>query len=161
MMEEDFIQELEFIGFTARIKRLSDSLLYDARKVYETNVMEIEPNWHLVFLLLKKKKRLTVTEIAKDLGFSHPALIKITKQMKRRGYLETNTDKADKRCQILQLSKKGLEMLPQFEQKWSRFKMATTELVGADFLKQLTLLEQRLNEESFFERCQKSLQEDN
>lgn len=158
-MREDFIKELKFVGFTARIKRLSDSLLYDARKVYETNNMEIEPNWHLVFLLLKDKRRLTVTEMAKDLGFSHPALIKITKQMKYRGYLVTNTDITDKRCQILELSKKGLEMLPEFEERWKRFRIATAELVGEKLLNELTLLEQRLKEQSFFERCQHSLKE--
>lgn len=157
-MEKDFLQGLEFAGFTARVKRLSDNLLYDARKVYQVNTMGIEPNWHLVFLLLKEEKKLSITDLAKSLDFSHPAVIKITKKMESKGFLESNTHPKDKRCQLLQLSKKGIEMLPFFEEKWDNFKVAISELVEEDFLIELTKLETRLKEVSFFDRCQESLQ---
>ena len=74
-MKDDFLQELVFVGFTARMKRISDSLMYDARKIYEDLDIGIEPNWHLIFLLLKKEEQLTVTEIAQKLGFSHPVVM--------------------------------------------------------------------------------------
>lgn len=154
-MKEDFLKELEFVGFTARIKRISDSLMYDARKVYEDLGIGIEPNWHLIFLLLKKENQLTVTQIAQKLQFSHPAIIKITKKMKEKGYLVRITDANDSRKQLLQLSEKGLKELPLFEKEWDKIERIIKEFVDQDFLDKLQGIEEKLNESGLFDRYKK------
>jgi DNA-binding MarR family transcriptional regulator len=151
-MERDFLQSLKFIGFTARIKRLSDGLLYDAIKVYKNSDVDIEPNWHLVFLLLKEKEKLTVTEIAKELGFSHPAIIKIIKKMRENDYLEAISDEKDHRKTYLQLSKKSINELPKLEENWNQIQSVIKEFVDEDFLLKLNHMEQQLQELSLFER---------
>lgn len=151
-MKEDFLKELEFVGFTARIKRISDSLMYDARKVYEDLGIGIEPNWHLIFLLLKKENQLTVTQIAQKLQFSHPAIIKITKKMKEKGYLISITDSKDSRKQLLQLSEKGVKELPLFEKEWDKIETIIKEFVDQDVLDKLQGIEEKLNESGLFDR---------
>jgi len=145
-MQEDFLQSLAYIGFTARIKRLSDGLMYDARRIYAHSQLEIEPNWHLVLLLLKKEKELTVTQIAKQIGFSHPAIIKITQKMKEKGYLHSKPDLLDSRKSLLFLSQKSLDQFPVFESKWKRVETILEALVDDSFLSQLTDLENQLKE---------------
>ncbi len=151
-MEKDFLRTLEYAGFTARIKRLSDTLMYEARSIYDGTEIDIEPNWHLIFLLLKEEKELTVTEISKKLGFSHPAIIKITKKMKDQGYLEGVVDGRDSRKTLLRLSSKSLEKLPQFEQKWEVIQSIIGNVIGQDFLPRLAEVEDNLKEKNLKER---------
>lgn len=158
-MENDFIKELAFKGFTARVKRLSDQLLYDARKLYETIEIGIEPNWHLVFMLLKQEKELTVTEIAQKLGFSHPAIIKIVKKMKEHGYVESKIDSEDNRRFFIKLSEKALVHLPILEKKWETIQEVVQELIDESFLQKLTEVENKLNEENLYQRCLKKFQD--
>lgn len=151
-MPEDFLLELGHIGFTARIKRISDLLIYSAREHYKSINIGIEPNWHLIFLLLKKEDQLTVTEIAHRLQFSHPAVIKIVKKMKESGYLESITDTQDSRKRFIRLSKYAIQKLPVFETEWENIQIVIKELVDDDFLMRVNLLEQKLNDKSFIER---------
>ena len=150
-MKEDFLKELSFVGFTARMKRISDSLMYDARKIYDDLDIGIEPNWHLIFLLLKKENQLTVTEISQKLGFSHPAIIKIIKKMKEKGFVESLTDPNDFRKQRLQLSEKSIKVLPHFEAEWQKIELIIEGIVDLDFLQKLAKVEDALNTKSLFE----------
>ena len=151
-MENDFVQSLAYIGFTARIKRLSDGLMYDAKSIYNQSSLDIEPNWHIIFLLLKDQQELTVTEIAKQLRFSHPGIIKITNKMKEKGYLKSRADSSDSRKTLLSLSKKSLDQFPEFEVEWNAIQEVVEEVVDKDFLKKLSQLEEKLAEGSISER---------
>lgn len=154
-MEDDYLKKIEFLGFTARLKRLSDSLVYDAKAVYKELNIEIEPNWHLIILLLAEEKKLSVTEISKRLGFSHPAIIKITKKMKEKGFLNSTTDVLDSRKQLLSLSKKTTEELPILEKYWEVGKNTIQEILEDDseILQHLSQIEQKLNIKSYKERA--------
>ncbi len=151
-MSQDFLTDLKHLGFTARMKRMNERIASSTVDHYTQHQLEIEPNWHVVFLLLKKRGKLTVTEMAKILGFSHPALIKITKKMKAAGYLESYKDSNDARKTIIKLSHKGENALKQFEQEWFRIETILKDLVSNNFLKELNLLEQAFEEKSFKER---------
>ncbi len=117
-MDKDYLKELEYLGLIARLKRLSDNMLYSIRDMYSLKGFEIEPNWHLVFLLLKKHKTRTMTEISDSLGISQPAVVKIINKMKKKGYLEVIVDDKDSRKKQLTLSKKAKKELPDFEKVW-------------------------------------------
>lgn len=151
-MDNDFLRILKHKGFTARIKRLSDSMFYDSKRYFSNYHLDLEPNWHMVFLLLKAEKELTVTEIAKRVKFSHPAIIKITKKMKEKGYLESLPDASDNRKILLRLSKKGLKQLPIFEEQWEKVDRVLKEVVDEDFLAKLAEIEDKLNTLSISER---------
>ncbi len=153
-MHTDFLPELKHLGFTARIKRLNEKIVSSTLAHYSNLNIKLEPNWHVIFLLLKEKGELTVTEIANVLGFSHPAMIKITRKMMEKGYLEAHKDALDGRKTLIGISSKGRKLLPAFEQEWSRIQQVLQEVVDDDFLQKLTELEQKLNHQSFAERYQ-------
>ncbi len=158
-MKNDFLTELGYSGFSARLKRISDALLYSTRDLYKSLDLEIEPNWHLIFLLLKKEESLSVTEIASRLQFSHPAVIKMVKKMKERGYLFSVVDGIDSRKKLLSLSKKAKSDLPKFEKIWDTIQSVIEELIGDEnvLFQDLQLLEKNIKEESIKERAKAKL----
>jgi len=155
-MESGFLADLGFMGFTARIKRLSERLMLDAKSIYDESTLDIEPNWHLIFLLLKDKKELSVTEIADILGFSHPAIIKITKKMMHKGYLDSMDHPTDNRKKWLRLSEKSILQLPEFEREWHDIERVIREVVDVEFLQKLGQVEYQLNKKRIPKRYKES-----
>ena len=93
-MKNDFLKELGHLGLIARLKRSSDAILYSIREMYKSENLDIEPNWHLVFLILKKHETRTMTEIAEAFQLSQPAIVKIINKMKEKGYIDCKEDAA-------------------------------------------------------------------
>lgn len=153
-MNNDYLQYLEFKGFTARIKRLSDFLLYDSRNYYSNSKYELEPNWHLIFLMLNDHEQLTVTEIAHKLKFSHPAVIKIARKMKAKGYLESLPHPTDSRKSFLKLTRNAKKDMPNFEKEWNRQERIIKEVVDVEFLDLLSDIEKSIFSKSISERYQ-------
>lgn len=151
-MNNDFLTDLGHLGFTARIKRLNEKIVSSTVEHYSNLSLGIEPNWHVIFMLLAKKGKLTVTEIAGILGFSHPAIIKMTRKMKEQGYLDTFKSPQDGRKTFIRLSEKGMAALPLFEKEWFRIREVLQELVADDLLKGLAELEQKFDEIGFKKR---------
>ncbi|WP_240643102.1 MarR family winged helix-turn-helix transcriptional regulator [Sinomicrobium pectinilyticum] len=156
---DDFLIEIEYAGLHSRIKRLSDALLYSTRDFYKSEGLDIEPNWNLVFLLLQKQGTMTITEISEKLQFSHPAVVKIINKMKKKGYIDTQTDEEDSRKQLLSLSQKALDKLPVFEMYWEAGIKTTKDLLddSPDFVEQLKNIEEKLNRENYKERTLRNL----
>ncbi|MDY8136003.1 MarR family transcriptional regulator [Aquimarina sp. 2201CG5-10] len=157
-MKKDFIQKQGRIGVTARIRRLNDKIMFSAKKAYQLLEIDIEPNWHLVLLLLKKEEKLTVTEIAKILEFTHPAIIKIVTKMKQKKYLTTINDPRDSRRQLLKLSKKAIKDLPELEEKWEFIREIQHQIISDSLLKELAIFENKLKEKSIEQRIEEKLE---
>lgn len=153
-MKSDFIKDLEFIGYTARIRRLSDKLNKMGRVVYNDLNLEIEPNWHLILLLLEEEKELTATEIAEILSFSHTAIIKIAKKMVQSGFLNCQKSTIDSRKQLYSLTEKATKKLPKLKAIWNDIATVHKQYVSRNFLKELTAIENALEEKSTIIRVQ-------
>ena len=161
-MKNDFLKELGYLVLIARLKRLSDSMLYSIRDLYKLKSIDIEPNWHLVFLILKKHKTRTMTEIAESFQLSQPAIVKIIDKMKKKGYIDIINDTNDNRKRQLQLSKKAISELPFFEKIWNAGQESIREMLeeNEEFLNLLEKMEQHLDNKSFKERVLNRLQND-
>ncbi|MEL6484872.1 MAG: MarR family transcriptional regulator, partial [Bacteroidota bacterium] len=144
-------RQLAYYGLTARIKRLSDTLNAEARAIYAHLDFEIQPNWHLVLLLLKDQE-LPVTAIANSLGFSHAAIIKITQSMKEKGFISSTPDAQDGRKQILSLTVKSKDLLPRFEKEWYKIQQIVKECSDDGFLESLTHFEKAIAEKGLSQR---------
>lgn len=160
-MENDFLEEIGYPGLTGRLKRLNDLFVYQTREFYKRHNVDIEPNWHMLFLLLQKHEKLTVTEIADALHLSHPAIVKLVDKMKKSGYLVSVRDESDKRKFYLELSEKAKNKLPELEKYWDAGIMALRELMenSTELLKQLEVVEKNIFEEDFRERSERILKE--
>lgn len=153
-MKEDFLKELEYLGLIARLKRLSDSMLYSIRELYRLKGIEIEPNWHFVFLILKEYKTRTMTQMAEAFQLSQPAVVKIINKMKKKGYIDMVHDPHDHRKRQLRLSQKAMKELPVFEKIWDSGQASIEQMLEGDrtFLDLLEKLELHIRSRDFKER---------
>jgi|TARA_R110002096_G_C14528471_1_gene717537 DNA-binding MarR family transcriptional regulator len=156
------MKQYNHLTFTARLKRISDNLLYSAKDLYKSLDLEIEPNWHLIFLLFKGKDTLTITEIAQELQISQPGVIKIVNKMKGKNYLKTERDKKDSRVQLLKLTSKSKKELPKLEKIWNAGEKSIVDVLNNDteIFNQLDQIEKAVSESSFKERTQIHLEND-
>ncbi len=74
--------------------------------------------------------------------------------MTDKGYLLIKKDRTDKRKQIISLSPKATEMLPQLEKIWDSCEKAILQLLSEDLaiLSYLDSIDQELKSESFYNR---------
>lgn len=153
-MDFDFIKELGYKALDSRLKRISDRMSHDVRKFYKEFGIDVEPNWYLVFMLLQKKGEISITDIVEPLGYSHPSVVAIVKKMSESGYLIIKKDSADKRKQIISLSPKAIDMLPQLKQIWDSCEKAILKVLSEDLLilTYLDDIDQKLKNESFHHR---------
>jgi DNA-binding MarR family transcriptional regulator len=151
----DYLASLGALALTARLKRLTDRLMYDARSLYEELGLGIEPNWHLVFLLLEERDTMTVTEITAALGVAHPSVVAITTRMAERGYLKQQANPTDGRSKRLRLTAKGKAKLAAAKPIWEASRLGLEGLLaetGVDVLALVTALEIALDHRGYRER---------
>ncbi|MBT33425.1 MAG: hypothetical protein CMO01_27500 [Thalassobius sp.] len=158
-MNQDFLRELEFLGVTARIKRLSDSLFYSIKELYAIEGIDIEPSWHLVFLILKEEEKISMIELARKLNISKPALTKMINKMAQKEYVAIQPDETDNRKKLVCLSEKAHNMLPKFERVWDAGQKAVQQMLedNAHFMSALKEFEKQHFEKSFKDRVVEQL----
>ena len=152
-MEQYFVKELDYLGFTMRLKRISDALIHGGRKLYNTLDVDIEPNWYVIFKLLSSRGGMSVGEIAEAIWLAHPSVITITNKMMDKGYLISEKDPSDSRKRVLDLSERSVKMLPEFEKIWEAGEQGIEDaLKGLNALDFITELKNRFLEKGFDER---------
>ncbi len=161
-MENDFLRELEYLGITARLKRLSDTLSTSIREIYKFQELDIEPSWHLVFLFLQQRRTCSMVEIAKALHLSQPALTKMIKRMVSNGYIEVIRDANDNRKKNLMLSAKAEAEFPKFEKVWDAGQNSVREILEEtpEFIGSLEVFENQIRNKSFRDRALGFLDDD-
>ena len=127
---------------------------HDTRKFFKQINVDVEPSWHLIFKLLKEKEKLTMVEIAEELGYSHPSTVVLLKKMTAKGYIISEKDTVDKRKQNIKLTQKSYDMLPEMEQIWSSCEDAIYKMLNEDLsiIKHLDEIEASLKAIPFNER---------
>lgn len=145
----DYMRQLGALVIASRLKRLTDRLIREGEKVYRAQHIAFEPRWFPVFsLLAHKQEPQPITDIARSLGLTHPAVINITGSMIKNGVLESLKDERDARKHLVSLTNKGLELLPLLEPLWANFEGAVQELfeeVGYDVIDVVEKIEQALD----------------
>ena len=153
MDNSDFVKELGYLGFTMRLKRISDAMMHEGRRLYSELDVDIEPNWYVIFKLLKSRGAMSVTEIAESIMMAHPSVITITNKMMNAGYLVSEKDKDDSRKRVLDLSDRSTRMLPEYEKIWDAGeKGIEIALQGLDGLEFISVLENKFFNKGFKER---------
>ncbi len=153
-METDMIKDLGYKALDSRLKRISDRMSHDVRRFYKELGIDIEPNWYLVFMLLQERGEIPITAIAEPLGYAHPSVAVMVKKMADKGYLQLQKDSADKRKQMVSLSDKALQMLPQLSKIWDSCEKAIFNLLDGDLaiLSYLDGIDLALKTSSFHQR---------
>lgn len=143
---------------SARLVRLSETIIQDtADYLAENNVQGIKPRSIGALLLLAKHGDMTVTDMSKILGFSHPTIIALVKELEDLKYLSSKSSKEDKRKRIVTITPKGKSVIAKMEKIMSAYNATFKRLLGADntLLKAIDDLESKLAKESLLDRVSK------
>lgn len=151
----DVLAELGPLALASRLKRLADGLMQDGIRVYQDSGVEFEPRWFPVYYYLSRSGPSAVTEIARGLGVSHPAVNQVAKELIGANILATYKDRRDKRKRVLALTRHGKLMLPALESVWREIRSSLQEVVdaaGPDFLVKLAAVEGALADKTLHHR---------
>ncbi|MCP4443551.1 MAG: GNAT family N-acetyltransferase [Aureispira sp.] len=119
------------LSLGSRLKRLSDQLMKSVSQSYKNHGLEFKPKWFPIFYLLHKKKEVCVTDVAKSLKLSHPAISQFVRELKKSKLIKTKKDKKDSRKTIIVLDKEGKILLARIQPVWDAIAKVISDMIDA------------------------------
>jgi ribosomal protein S18 acetylase RimI-like enzyme len=126
----DLIIELGELALASRLKRLSERLMRDVSRVYKELDEPFEARWFPLLRALLEESPQGVTQVARALGLTHPAVNQLAGEMARAGLLLAARDRRDERRRLLRLSKRGREVAARLAPVWEEIRRANHELIA-------------------------------
>jgi ribosomal protein S18 acetylase RimI-like enzyme/Mn-dependent DtxR family transcriptional regulator len=151
----DLINRVGLLAFGSRLKMILDELYRDISRVYTSNNLDFEARFFLIFYLLKEGQKIKITDIAKEIGQSQPAISQLTDILQEKELINIIKDKNDTRIKLVSLSAKGKKLIPALEEIWENILSAHEDFfkeLGIDILNILDKIENGLLRKSMFDR---------
>ncbi len=127
----DFYEHTGKMALGSRLRRLSEQISEQAAGIYELYHVDLQPKWFPVFYALSEGNGKSITEIAKEIGHTHPSVSQIVREMSAKGYITEKKVKEDGRKNFVILTTKGRElrsrMQPQLEDVHAAIEIAFGE----------------------------------
>jgi DNA-binding MarR family transcriptional regulator/GNAT superfamily N-acetyltransferase len=158
----DLIQKLGPLAFASRLKRLAEKLHRDGSLIYKRYNLDFEARWFPVMYALNNYKQVAVTELAKMLNLTHPAINQIAGEMIKRGYLKSTRGRKDERQRFLSLTQSGRKLCLELVPVWKDISDSTMELIDSidpNLLNRLSEIENSLDQQSMFDRVEVKLKQ--
>lgn len=147
----NIIDAAGYLAVSTRLQRLADSLRKDGARIYEHFGIEFEPKFWPVLYTLSKKSPIGILDLANEIGYAHPSVIALVREMEQKKWIRSAKDKTDSRRRLLSLSPLALELVAQMEPVWSVIKAALEEICEGEtpLLRAIAEVEERVERESF------------
>jgi DNA-binding MarR family transcriptional regulator/predicted GNAT family N-acyltransferase len=114
----EFFNQIGKMAIGSRLRLLTDKITTDAAEIYKLYDNDLQPKWFPVFHVLTQGN-FTITEIAQQIGHSHPSVSKIVTEMSKKGIITEKKDKQDGRKNVVALSKKGKELADKIKEQYA------------------------------------------
>lgn len=152
----NIIDELGPLALGARLRRLLDTAWKDMTQIYQEHDLQLESKDFILFYLLGKRGQLSISEIAQELGLTHPAVIHLAKGLEKIGYVQSVKSADDNRKRYLKLTRKGKADLEGYEELWKDVETLNKEIFidQLPFLQIIMKLEAMFEERSYYKRYQ-------
>ena len=103
----------------SRLRRLGELFAEQAAQVYPVYGIDIQPKWFPVYYALSNGEEKSITEIAVEIGHSHPSVSTIVKEMIKKGFAVPTAAKSDGRKNFVKLSAKGLSVNSRIQAQYA------------------------------------------
>ena len=158
----NFYQQLGFLVFGSRLRRLSESFLSDVNNIYKAHKIPFDASWFPVFYILSQDGEVSIRQISNQLGISHSAASQMVSNLQEKGYIKSTVSKKDARHKVVAFTPKGQKLLQKIRPVWTALQTAMQELGGGEAESQkmliaLTQIEERMGEKTLFERIEDNL----
>jgi DNA-binding MarR family transcriptional regulator/GNAT superfamily N-acetyltransferase len=104
----NFYNKTGKMALGSRMRRLSELITEQAAEVYKLYAVDMQPKWFPVFYALAEGEEKTITQIAQEIGHSHPSVSTIVKEMVKKDVVRESDNKSDGRKNYVMLTSKGL-----------------------------------------------------
>jgi DNA-binding MarR family transcriptional regulator/N-acetylglutamate synthase-like GNAT family acetyltransferase len=151
----DFYSQIGKVALGSRLRRLSETFMEDAAKIYALYETNLDPKWFPVFYVLSHQESASITEIAQKIGHSHPSVSQIVKEMSKKELVNIDKSVEDARVSLVKLSDVGKQRLPNLEQQQLDVTQVVEDLLAEmqhDLWKAIEEIEFLLANKSFFDR---------
>lgn len=157
-----FYQEAGFLVLGSRLRRLGNNFIKDVNKIYNAQQINFDASWFPVFYILSRKKEVSIIEIANDLNISHSAVSQMVSKLTEKGLLKSKLSTTDARQKTISFTSKGSKLFLKIKPIWDALQQSMQELSESTIksktmLHLLTDLEERLQEESLYNRIENKL----
>jgi len=116
---EDILKKLGFLAGATRFRRISEKMYIDGDKLYNDSGINFRASWFSVYYVLSKADGpVRVTDIAKQIDFTHITVKNILRQLEKKSLVIIESDKNDKRSKAIYLSPKGIKLKTELEPLW-------------------------------------------
>lgn len=126
----DFFNQIGKIALGSRLRRLSEHMTDNAAQVFKMYEIDMKPKWFPVYYSLANGEEKAVTEIATEIGHSHPFISKIIQEMSKAGLIQEKKDKKDGRKSIVKLSAKARPITQKINDTYADVNAVLDEILG-------------------------------
>jgi DNA-binding MarR family transcriptional regulator/GNAT superfamily N-acetyltransferase len=106
----DFYDRTGKMALGSRLRRLSEQMTEQAAAIYNLYQVDLQPKWFPVFYSLSFTEEKSITDIAREIGHTHPSVSQIVREMSAKGYIVEKKGEADGRKNFILLSPAGRQM---------------------------------------------------
>ncbi len=117
-MTNKSLNELRELAFGVLLKSLTDRLYATIDQVYQDCGISFQGSWFAPLVSIAAHGSLSITELADEIGLSHPAITHISKQLLKAGLIGESTDPADGRRRLLSITPQGQQKLRELKPIW-------------------------------------------
>jgi DNA-binding MarR family transcriptional regulator len=149
------IDESGLLAIATRLQRLSERIRKDGKLIYKACNIDFEPKWFPVIYTLHIKPLLSIVEIAKEIGYTHPSTISLLKELEKEKLIRSRKDKVDERKRLIQLTEKGKALVERMKPVWRIMTTAVAEFSDTrnNLMKAIVEVEAQLDRQSFLQRA--------
>jgi len=149
------ISKLGKMALGSRLRILSETLTENAKSLYELYDVPLKPKWFPVFYIISQSEEMSISNIANEIGHSHPSVVKIVQELKKAKIASTKRDSKDARKTNVSLTKKGRGIAEKIEKQYIDVNAAMEELLNNsnhDLWKALDEVEFSISQKSIYRR---------
>lgn len=139
----------------SRLRQLGDALMSEAEKIYKAYDVEIDPRWFPVFYMLTVKENAGITELADDIGQTHPAVSQVVRSMIKNNIVTTQKCPNDARVNKVAITEKGKTIAANLALQCADVDTAISNIfhtTGSHLWSDLDAIEREIKEKGLFER---------
>ncbi len=147
----NIIDAAGYLAISTRLQRLADQLRRDGAQIYQHFGIEFEPKFWPVLYTLSRRSPMGVLDLANEIGYAHPSVIALLREMEQQKWLRSRKDSTDARRRLLYLSPLALELVVKMEPIWEIIREALEEIGEGEtpLLRAIVEVEERVARERF------------
>ena len=111
----DFYEKTGKMALGSRLRRLSEQVTEQAAGIYDLYQVDLQPKWFPVFYALSGGEEKSITDLAREIGHTHPSVSQIVREMAAKGYIVEKKGTADGRKNFIVLSEAGRQMMEKMQ----------------------------------------------